>query len=155
MAASTRTSTLRARSSPTGRTSPSCSTRSSLAWALGASSPTSSSRMVPPSASPNSPGRERMAPVKAPLAWPNSSASASSGERAAQLKRTNGRSARREASTIASATLSLPVPLSPVMSTVTSRGATRPTSTPSRRIASEAKTIERARVSSPSSFSFS
>jgi hypothetical protein len=56
---------------------------------------------------------------------------------------------------MASATRSLPVPLSPVISTVTSRGATRPTSTPSRRMASEVKTMERARASSPWSFSFS
>ena len=84
-------------SSPTGRTSPSCSTRSSLACGEAASSPTSSRSRVPPSASPKRPGRARTAPVKAPRAWPKSSASASSAVSAAQLKRTKGSSARGEA----------------------------------------------------------
>ena len=93
--------------------------------------------------------------MNAPRVWPNSSASASSGVSAAQLKRTKARSARRDAWTIASATRSLPVPLSPVRRTVTSRGATRATSTASRRIGSEEKTMVRASASSPASRSFS
>ena len=111
--------------------------------------------MVPPSASPNRPARERTAPVKAPRACPNSSASASSGLSAAQLKRTNGRSARREPATMASARRSLPVPLSPEISTVTSRGAARPASSASRRMASDANTMLRESDSSQRSFSFS
>jgi hypothetical protein len=94
--------------------------------------------MVPPSASPKRPWRARTAPVKAPRACPKSSASASSATRAAQLKRTKVRPARPEARQMASATRSLPVPLSPETSTVTSRGATRATSAASRRMASEA-----------------
>jgi len=84
-----------------------------------------------------------------------SSASASSGFSAAQLNRTNGLSARRDARTKASATRSFPVPLSPVISTVTSRGATRLTRSARRDIAAEAKTSECKRLTSPRSCSFS
>ena len=110
---------------------------------------------MPPSASPKSPGRARTAPVKAPRAWPNSSASASSGVSDAQLNRTKRWPDRRDARQSASATRSFPVPLSPVMSTVTSRGATRATSCASRRMLSDAKTIEPESASSPVSRSFS
>ena len=93
--------------------------------------------------------------MKAPRVCPKSSASASSGVRAAQLKRTNGLSARREPATMASARRSLPVPLSPEMSTVTSRGAARPASNASRCMASDANTMLRERESSQRSLSFS
>ena len=58
------------------------------------SSPTSSRNNVPPSASRNKPVRPWIAPVNAPFLCPNSSAAASSGLSAAQLKRTNGLSWR-------------------------------------------------------------
>ena len=109
---------------------------------------------MPPSASPKRPTRARTAPVKAPRAWPKSSASASSATRDAQLNRTKGRAARREACTSASATRSLPVPLSPVSSTATSRGPTRATSEASRLMAGESKIMVRERASSPASRSF-
>ena len=82
------------RPEPTGWISPSWSARSSLAWTAGGSSPTSSRISVPPSACAKKPGRLALAPVNAPRAWPNSSASASSAGSAAQLKRTSGLSAR-------------------------------------------------------------
>ena len=52
-----RASTLRGRFSPTRRISPSCSTRSSFACARGVSSPASSRKIVPWSASSKRPGR--------------------------------------------------------------------------------------------------
>ena len=86
VAATSRTSTRRGRFSPTRRTSPSCSTRSSLACARGDSSPTSSRNSVPPIAPPRTARRARStAPVNAPRAWPKSSASSSSSGSAAQL----------------------------------------------------------------------
>ena len=74
---------------------------------------------------------------------------------AAQWKRRNGSCARFDAATSASATRSLPVPLSPVSSTVTSRGAIRCTSTASFDIAGDVNTNERDSVSSPDSRSTS
>ena len=77
-AAMMRTSTRRDRVSPIRRISPSCSARSSFAWARALSSITSSRNSVPPSASSKRPARSAIAPVKAPRAWPNNSASTSS-----------------------------------------------------------------------------
>ena len=62
--------------------------------------------------------------MKAPFSWPNSSLSSSSAGMAAQLSLTNGLSLRWLFSKRLVATSSLPVPLSPRMSTVESVGAT-------------------------------
>ena len=59
----------------------------------------------------------RCAPVNAPRAWPKSSDSSSVSVSAPQLIGTNGARARRPCAWIARATSSLPVPLSPMMST--------------------------------------
>ena len=59
-----------------------------------------------------------------PFSCPNSSLSISSDGMAAQLTSTKGRSARRLSSCSRWATSSLPVPLSPVISTRASEGAT-------------------------------
>ena len=62
--------------------------------------------------------RAAVAPVNAPFAWPNSSLSSSVSGSAAQLTATNGPAARAaRAAWIARATSSLPVPLSPRIST--------------------------------------
>ena len=71
------------------------------------------------------PARRASAPVKAPFSWPNSSLSSSSRLIAAQFTATNGRAAPRGCgSWSACATSSLPVPISPRISTVRSVSAT-------------------------------
>ena len=92
------------------------------AWAASpsGSSPTSSRKSVPPLAWTKRPVRSARASVKAPRAWPNSSLSSSASGMAAQLSATKGPSLRRLRAWSARATTSLPVPLSPVMSTVAS-----------------------------------
>ena len=80
--------------------------------------PISSRKIVPPSASANRPFLLVTAPVNAPRTWPNSSDSISVSGSAAQLTRTSGISRCALQSWIARATSSLPVPVSPVMSTV-------------------------------------
>src|SRR5213596_2472807 len=90
----TRTSIFRVWRSPTGRTSPSWSTRSSFACMAGGISPISSSRIVPPEAASNSPRWSCVAPVKAPRRWPKSSLSRSDSGSAAQLTATKGSLAR-------------------------------------------------------------
>ncbi len=112
---------------PTGSTSPSCRTRSTLAWVLRLMSPTSSRKIVPPSACTNLPTWSRVAPVNEPFTWPNSSDSISSSGIAAQLTLTKGFSARVLLPWMARATSSLPVPDSPVISTVALVGAARAT----------------------------
>ncbi|RMH37879.1 MAG: hypothetical protein D6689_20465 [Deltaproteobacteria bacterium] len=94
----------------------------------GAMSPISSRKIVPVCASRNSPRRALPAPVNAPFSWPNSSASSSDGDSAEQSNATNGRSARGPMRWIVRAKSSLPVPLSPRISTVASECATRSTS---------------------------
>ena len=89
----------------------SSSTRSSLACSSSGSSPISSRKRVPPSASLEAPLRLRIAPVKAPRSWPNSSLSISVGGSAAQLTHHHG-AARAGGAWIARATSSLPVPVS-------------------------------------------
>ena len=88
----TRTRTLRVTTSPTGLISPVCSTRRSLACISSGMSPTSSRKMVPPSARSKRPGLSATAPVKAPRLWPKSSDSSRVGARAVQLTVTRGRS---------------------------------------------------------------
>ena len=68
------------------------------------------------------------APVKAPRTWPNSSLSTSPAEIAEQFTFTSGRSRRGLRSWIARAISSLPVPVSPRISTVDGVGATVSTS---------------------------
>ena len=118
MAATTRTSTGKARSAPTGTTCLSCRTRKSLAWADSGMSPISSRNNVPSCAAAIRPSRATTAPVNAPRVWPNSSASINDSGMAAQLSGTNGPCRRAEPSWTARAMSSLPVPVSPVMSTV-------------------------------------
>ncbi len=64
-----------------------------------------------------------MAPVKAPFSWPKSSDSSSVSESAATLTAMNGLWRRGESAWIPRATISLPVPDSPVTSTVDATGA--------------------------------
>ena len=101
------------------------------------SSPISSMKMVPPCACTNAPSRSRSAPVKAPRTWPNSSLSMSERDTPARSQMTNGASARGPAAWIASAHSSLPVPVSPSMSTATSDCATRSSTANTSRIFSE------------------
>ena len=89
-----RTSTRSARRAPTAVTSPLWSTRSSFAWSSIGMSPISSRKSVPPAASRKRPGRDSIAPVKAPRSWPNSSLSSSSRGIAAALTATKGPAAR-------------------------------------------------------------
>ncbi len=72
---------------------------------------------MPPSAAWNLPGLLATAPVKAPRTWPNSSDSSRFSGMAPQLMVTNGPLARGERLWISRAISSLPVPVSPVMST--------------------------------------
>ena len=72
-----RTSTLRVSDEPSGRISPSCSTRSSRTCMPGSVSPISSRKIVPLSAISKRPFLSAWAPVKAPRLWPNSSLSSS------------------------------------------------------------------------------
>ena len=109
---------------PTRSSSPSCSTRSSLTCRSSDRSPISSRKMVPPVASSNRPTLRLTAPVNAPFSWPKSSLSTRPAEIAPQLTVTIGRSLRALRLWIARAISSLPVPVSPVMSTVVSVGAT-------------------------------
>ena len=84
--------------------------------------------MVPRSACVNRPRRGRSALVKAPLVWPKSSLSIRFSGIAPQFTATKGPSRRDESSWMRRALTPLPVPLSPVISTVLSVGATRLTS---------------------------
>ena len=137
----TRVSTVRGRFSPTGRTSPSCSTRRSFAWSAGLVSEISSRKSVPPLATSKRPLRSSVAPVKAPRRWPKSSLSSSPSESAAQLTATKRWSRRGPAAWMARATSSLPVPVSPSMRTVVRELATRAISSSTLRIAALSPTI--------------
>jgi hypothetical protein len=96
VAATMRTSTRRSCVAPTGRISPSCSTRSSLLWRDSGISVTSSRNSVPPSAISKSPFFSSCAPVNAPFLCPNSSLSSRFSGTAAQLAATKSLSRRRE-----------------------------------------------------------
>ena len=78
--------------------------------------------------------------MNAPFTCPNSSLSSSVSEMAAQFTGTKGRVARLEFTWMARAISSLPVPLSPVISTVTSVGATRTSLVSSSRIGADRPT---------------
>ncbi len=89
-------------------------------------SPISSRNSVPPLACSKRPMRRSVAPVNAPFSWPNSSDSSSSAAIAEVFNATNGLLARGELSCNARATSSLPVPDSPVISTVMLERDSRP-----------------------------
>ena len=86
--------------------------------------PISSKKRVPPFASSNLPTLWVLAPVKAPFTCPKSSDSKRVGTRVPQSTATKGPLARGLSSWILRARSPLPVPDSPVMSTVESVGAT-------------------------------
>ncbi len=96
MAAITRTRTFRVTTSPTGFTSPACSTRRSLPCISSGMSPTSSRKMVAPSAFSKSPTLSAIAPVNDPRLCPNSSDSMRVAVSAVQLTVTSGLSRRFE-----------------------------------------------------------
>ena len=108
---------------PTRKKVRSSSTRSSFTCVAGAISPTSSSRIVPVSASSNRPSRRSVAPVNEPFSCPNSSLSSSVSGSAAQFTAMNGLPRRGERSWMARATSSFPVPDSPSINTVAVTGA--------------------------------
>ncbi len=118
MAAMIRTSTDVSSLPPTLRISFSWIARSSLTCIVGDVSEISSRKSVPPSASAKRPRFSLTAPVKAPRSWPKSSDSRRVSGSAPQLIETNFFSLRMEVKWIARAISSLPVPLSPVISTV-------------------------------------
>ena len=103
----------RRRASPAAR----ASARRSFGWSSIGSSPSSSRKSVPPSASASAPLRRSFAPVNAPFSCPKRMLSASVGGIDPQSTTTNGPPLRSLASWIALATSSLPVPVSPRMST--------------------------------------
>src|SRR5271156_1850267 len=124
VAATTRTFVWMDRVPPTRSNSCSCKTRKRAIWVSVGSSPTSSRKIVPPSASSNRPRRRCNAPVKEPFSWPNNSEAIKSRGMAAQFTLTKECEERRDRRWIARATSSLPVPVSPVISTVAAVGAT-------------------------------
>ncbi len=142
MAETNRTSTTAsACSEPTRRTTPSWMTRSSFAWMDIGISVSSSRKSVPPLAVSRRPGLSRSAPVKAPFRWPNISLSRSGSGRAAALIGTSERLARRLWWWMNWAMSSLPVPLSPLMSTEASVPATLRASSTALRNAGETPII--------------
>jgi len=100
----------------------------------------SSRKTVPPSAASSLPILRAYAPVKAPFSWPNSSLSSRPSGMPAQLMATNGLSARRLWEWMLRATSSLPVPLSPRISTVESVGAILRTRPSTERMAADGAT---------------
>ena len=119
------------------------STRSSATCVRGEMSPISSRKSVPPSASSKRPRRRAAAPVNAPFSWPKSSERRSVSTSAAQLTLTSGPARAALAAWIASATSSLPVPLSPRMRTVLFERATLRTAARRPRMAGSSPTISR------------
>ncbi len=123
VAATTRVSTVTGRSAPTGCTVCASSTRSSFACAASGSSPSSSRNSVPPLASTNAPLRSRSAPVNAPLDVAEQVRVDQRTRRSRCSRRRRAAcAARGDASWIACAASSLPVPDSPSISTVASVG---------------------------------
>ena len=141
LVATTRTSTPMVMLEPTRSNARSCSTRSSLACTHAEISLISSSNSVPRSASSNRPLRSFSAPVNAPRSCPNSSLSSKLSLMAAQFIPRNASPPRADRSWIARATTSLPVPLSPQISTVPWLSATATICCLTRRIAAESPTI--------------
>ena len=99
---------------PTRLNVPSWMTRSSSACSGAGSSPTSSRKSVPPSASSNAPVAGADAPVNAPFSWPKNSLPDSDGTTVLQSRTTMPPlRGRGSSSWMSCATRSLPVPLSP------------------------------------------
>ncbi len=96
---------------------------------------------MPLCASSKRPMRCATAPVKAPFSWPKNSLSSSPVGMAAQLTLTIVRSRRALKEWMARAISSLPVPVSPQMSTTESVGATVSTCSSTRRSARLCPTI--------------
>src|SRR5687768_5835549 len=115
-------------SAPTFWISPVSRNRSRRPCIRSVISPTSSRKAVPRCAVSSLPGLSRYAPVKLPLTCPNSSDSSRVSGSPAQLTGANTFWARGPREWTARATISLPDPLSPVMSTFASDRATRSTS---------------------------
>ncbi len=120
----TRTSARCVRDEPTRSNSPVSSARSKRACCAGGTLPISSRNSVPPSASSNRPERSALASVKAPFTWPNISLSNTLSGRPPALTEMKDFSARFDQSCIRRASRLLPVPGSPVISTLASDGAT-------------------------------
>ena len=135
-----RTLTFSVRALPTRSISPSWSTRRSFGWRSSGSSPISSRKSVPPFASSKRPIFRPTAPVNAPRSWPKRSLSMSDAGMAAQFTLTSTASFRRLRAWMAWAISSLPVPVSPVTSTVESVGATCSTLLSTRRSAGDPPT---------------
>ena len=117
-------STGSARVSPTRTTTFSCSARRIFTCRGSGISPISSRNSVPPSAAWKRPALLATAPVNAPRTWPNSSDSSRFSGIAPQLMVMNGPLARGDRLCSSRAISSLPVPVSPVISTEMSVAAT-------------------------------
>ena len=124
VAAMMRTSARRTWGSPSGWYSCDSRARRSSIWFFMGTSPISSRKRVPPSASAKRPGLSACAPVKAPRLCPNISLANNSSVKPPQLTATKGRWLRLLRSCIARATRSLPTPVSPRSNTGTSDWAT-------------------------------
>lgn len=124
MAAIIRVSTFLVLLSPTRSNSPSCNTRKSLTWSLGDVLLISSRNILPVCAASNRPVRLSTAPVNEPLTCPKSSLSSRLSVKAPQFTRIYGPVDRGLRSWIARAINSLPVPVSPTISTQARDGAT-------------------------------
>jgi hypothetical protein len=121
-----------------GGSTPSWTTRRSLAWRDSGISVSSSRKNVPLFATSRRPTFSRSAPVNDPFLWPNISDSSSCSGTAAQFNGTNGPFARRLWRWTNWANSSLPVPLSPISMTDASVWATFLASSTTRRNAGEA-----------------
>src|SRR5687767_8304736 len=124
VAETTRTSARCVREEPTRSKSPVSSARSSRACCAGGTLPISSRKIVPPSASSKRPPRSALASVKAPFTWPNISLSNTDSARPPAFTAMKDFSARSDQSCISRASRLLPVPGSPVISTLASERAT-------------------------------
>jgi hypothetical protein len=101
---------------------------------------------VPPCASSNTPRLASVAPVKAPRSCPKSALSTRFGGTAVQSNTANGPPARGPISWRLSASTSLPVPVSPSITTVASEAAIFSSCENTSRICAEAPTSEPKRV---------
>ncbi len=132
-----RTSTLRVFDEPTRSNSPDSMTRRSLACWLDGTLAISSRKSVLPSASSKRPMRSALASVNAPRTWPNSSLSKTPSAMPPAFTVTIGRVARGDTAWSACATRLLPVPFSPLMSTLASDGPTRAITSSTGRMATD------------------
>ena len=132
-----RTSTLRVFDDPTRSNSPDSMTRSSFACWLDGTLAISSRKSVLPSASSKRPMRSVLASVKAPRTCPKSSLSKTPSAMPPAFTVTIGRGARGDTACSACATRLLPVPFSPLISTLASDGPTRAITSSTGRIAGD------------------